>query len=271
MRSVSAGRLVKAAAFGILGAVVAMILDAAISYLRKDWTNPVGIALVAGISALSGVVPLLQRERPSPASQLAAPPPAPQQAGAQPYGPPPYGAYPYDPAAPARPARKGLPLLIGVLVLLVFCGGGVAGVTYGAQYFGGWITGDERGFDVLAQQQSASSGPLKLTVQSVTLTSHFTKVALTADNAGTIPINLPLYENCQLTASGDRRTLGADSFRSDWNQSVPPNGTVYGTVVFPRLPDGAATVSISFSVIYGLSGPSGPASITVADIPLNAS
>jgi hypothetical protein len=41
MRSVSAGRLFKAMAFGILGSIVALVFDAAIAYLRKDWTNPV--------------------------------------------------------------------------------------------------------------------------------------------------------------------------------------------------------------------------------------
>jgi hypothetical protein len=264
-------------AFGILGAIVAIALDAAIAYLRKDWADPVGIVLVAGVAAFSGVIPLLRRDRPTP-STVSPPPPA-QPWGAQPV-PPPYGAQPAPPAygaqpppppyspppgVPARPAGTRVPMVVAVLVMLLLCGGGVGAVTFGARYIGGWVTGDEAGFDVLAEERSAEAGDVTLTVHQVLLTRHYTRVELSATNRGSNTINLPIFGNCQLIPSGDRRTLDGDPFRSDWSDAVPPGQTVRGIVTFPRLPDGVDSISISFATIFGQFGAT---SITIADVPL---
>jgi hypothetical protein len=245
--------------------------------------------LVAGVGAFSGIVPLLQGD-----DKGAAPAAAPlQPAGTPPYGttsygpppaaapgypappypqpgtPPPYGATP--PVVQQRPRRRGLPVLLGVLIMLVVCGGGVAGVTYAAQYVGSFVTGEETGTNVLVTPQSATVGALTLTVKAVTLTAHYTRVDMTAANAGNSEISLPVFDNCQLN-SPNGRTLSGDEFRSHWTQSIPAGQTVSGTVVFSRLADGTGTIAISFSVIYGMfaGGAAGPASITVSNIALAA-
>jgi hypothetical protein len=255
-------------AFGIVGAIVAIALDAAISYLRKDWANPIGIVLVAGVAALSGVLPLLRRDR-SATSAAAAPSPGPQYWATQPYAPPPGAAapHPYGPPVSApRPTGKGVPVVVGILVMLLLCGGGVGAVTFGARYIGGWVTGDEAGVDVLVEERSATAGGLTLTVHRVTLTSHYTRVELSATNDGEMTVTLPIFGNCQLIPSGDRRTLDGDPFRSDWSDAVPPGQTVRGIVTFPRISDGVDSISISFATIYGQFGDN---SITVADIPIH--
>ncbi len=286
MRSVSGGRLFWAMAIGVLGAIVAIALDAAISYLREDWTNPIGIVVTASIAAFSGLVPLLRADRRRDDASAQRPPvPSPSGPGygaAQPYGsPPPYGHQPYGhpppygpPAAQTRRRSKGVPLLIGVLVLLLFCGGGVAATAFGARYLGGWFTGDEKGFDVLAEERSARAGDLTLTVHSVVLTSHYTRVEMSATNGGERSLNLPIFENCQLTLHGNadrsnsvggRNTLEGDPFRSDWTESVPAGQTVRGIVTFDRLPEGITSINISFSMVYGQFEGN---SITIEDVPL---
>jgi hypothetical protein len=182
---------------------------------------------------------------------------------------PPYGGTP--PLVQQRAKRRGLPALLGVLIMLVVCGGGVAGVTYGAQYVGSLVTGEETGTNVLVAPQSATVGALTLTVKAVTLSAHYTRVDMTAANAGTSELNLPVFDNCQLN-SPNNPTLTGDDFRSHWTQSIPAGQTVSGTVVFSRLAGGTSTIAISFSVIYGIFavGGGGPASITVPNIPLSA-
>ncbi len=259
MRSVSGRRLVLAMFFGILAAIVAILLDAAIAYLREDWTNPLGIALAAGVAALSGVIPLL---RPEKARTPSTPAPTPPPYGAQ----PPYAQPPYAPppgAAQPRPRSRGVPVIVGVLTLLLLCGGGVAAAAFGAQYLGGFLTGDQRGTDVLAEETSATEGPLTVTVHSVVVTSHFTRVELSATNTGDTPITLPIYRNCYLNT--DSATMEGDSFRSDWAETVPSGQTNRGTVVFDRLPDGVGSISISFAVVFGSFEAN---SLTVADVPL---
>jgi hypothetical protein len=271
MRSVSGRRLFLAMFLGIVGAVVAILLDSAIAYLREDWSNPLGIALAAGVAALSGVIPLLRPER---SRTPDAPAPTAPPWGAQPYGGPspghaaPYGAPPqYAPpqygASQPRPKSHGIPALVGVLILLVLCGGGVAAAAIGAQYLGGFITGDESGTEWLAEETSAVDGPLTVTVHSVLVTRNFTRVELSAANSGDSSITLPVFHNCYLNT--DRNTMEGDAFRSDWAESVPAGGTTRGTVVFDRLPDGVESVSLSFSTVFGSFDIN---SLTVADIRL---
>jgi hypothetical protein len=246
MRSVTARRLIVAMAFGILGALVAIALDAAIAYLRRDWTNPVGIVLVTGVAAVSGVLPLLGGSRSSRSAAAPAPPAT-------------------QPRRTRRSAKR-VPLLVGVLVMLVLCGGGVAAASFGTRYVGGWLTGDETGTDHLAQERTARAGDLTLTVGRVMLTRHFTKVELSATNAGETPISLPISGNCHLIPDGDRQRLEGDPLRSHWSEQVPPGQTVRGTVTFPSLPEGVSTVSISFGTIFGELR---DASIAITDISLS--
>jgi hypothetical protein len=258
MRRVSAGRLFAAMAFGVLGAALSLGLDAAISYLREDWTNPIGIGLAVGLASITGLIPLLQGQKPPlqerpPRSQSGYPPPRP--------GYPP----PWQPRPP-RPPPARVPVFLAILVLLLVCGGGAGALAVGAQYVGGWVTGDEDGVDVLAAEKSAKAGPLTLTVHRVRLTAHFTRVEMSAANSGDTSLTLPIFGYCQVTVQGGR-TLEGDSFRSDWPQTVPAEGLVRGTVNFGRLPDRTTRMSVSFTTVFG----PGANSVTIRDITLTVS
>ena len=64
MRRIRSGQLAKAMLFGAIGTFLGIAINAALDYARQDWTNPVGIAVVAVLASASGVIPLLQTERP---------------------------------------------------------------------------------------------------------------------------------------------------------------------------------------------------------------
>ncbi len=250
MWRVSPRRLVKAMAFGVLGAAVSLALNAAISYLREDWSNPLGIGLAVALASITGVIPQLQEEKTPP----------------QPPPPPPYQA-PYYPSSwppvPPKPAPTRMPVLVAVLVLLLICGGGAGAVALGMQYVGGLATGDEDGVDVLVAEKSAKAGALTLTVHHVVLTAHFTRVEMSAANSGTTSLTLPVYGYSQLTVQGGT-TLKGDAFRSDWPETVPAEGLVRGNVNFGRLAAGTTRINVSFTQIFGPGG----GSITVRDIVL---
>jgi hypothetical protein len=143
-----------------------------------------------------------------------------------------------------------VPVLVAGLVLLLLCGGGAAAATYGVGFLGGFITGDERGTDVLAQPGTATEGPLTLTVTGVEQTRHFTRVHLTAANSGEDTLSLPVFGYTQLT--GGRTTLTGDPSRSDWPIQVPAGSEVSGTVVFSgHLPAGTTSASLTFTTIFG--------------------
>lgn len=81
-----------------------------------------------------------------------------------------------------------------------------------------------------------------LTVSQVIHTSDFTRGTVTASNDRPNSIILPLFQNCTLRGAG-RTTLQADSFRSDWSETLAP-GThgQRGVVVFPgHLPSSLAS------------------------------
>ncbi|MQA24157.1 MAG: hypothetical protein GEU94_01510 [Micromonosporaceae bacterium] len=144
-----------------------------------------------------------------------------------------------------RPRRVGIPLAAGLLVLLVFCGGGGLAAMYGVGYGYGWVTGNEDGENWLVARASGETGPLTLTVREVTVTRHFTKVAVTAKHSNDMSISLSLYQNCRLVAANGR-TLEPDNLRSDWSEDVAPGVAQAGVITFPgRLPEGAATLSFA--------------------------
>lgn len=253
MRRVSGARLITAMLFGIIGVVISLAIEAVIGFLREDWTNPLGIGLAIALAAFSGLLPLLQPEK--------SPPPAYPPVAHRGYPPPP-GRADYPPARP-RPARSRMPAVLAVLVLLLVCGGGGGAIAYGAQYAGGWLTGDENGPDILAEEASAVEGDLTLTVHRVRRTAHYTRVEVSAANHGSKSLRLPVFGSCQLTAAGGA-TVAGDDLHSDWADTVPAGGLVRGTIAFGRLPAGVSTVSLSFTHIFGRSG----GSITVEDIRL---
>jgi hypothetical protein len=226
--------VVKMLVFGLIATALGLAVDAAFDFLRKDWSNPVGIGLVAALTFASAMIPVLQlgaERRPRPASRLR------------------------------------WSVVATVLAVLLVCTGGAGGAAWAVQYAGGYITGHEAGTDLLAEPASATAGGLTLTVHAVLDTAHFTRVDLSGANARDDPVQLPVFHNCLLTARSGA-TLEADPFRSDWPEAVPPGGSVRGFVTFGgHLPADATEVSLSFLTVF-VQGFGGPDSIAVRNIAL---
>jgi hypothetical protein len=279
MRRIRAPQLMKAMLFGGIGTFLGIAINAALDYARKDWGNPVGIAAVAALACVSGIIPLFQGEKNPPAPPAPPPgsgyPPAsgyPPGSGYQgtvyPSQPYPGGVYPSQPGRPQARRSGRVPLITAAIVLLVACGGGAAGVTFGVQYLGGYLTGHENGTDILAASASAEEGPLAVEIRRVEVTRHFTRVEVAGRNSGSDSLTLPVFKNTLLTAAGGR-SLEGDPSRSDWPETIPPGGQVTGVIVFSgKLPAGVTSASFSFTTIFGSLR--GPRSITVRDIALRA-
>jgi len=252
MRRVSGRQIAIAAAFSVIATFIAVGLSVAIELFRKDWGNPVAVIAVVALASLSGVLPLFKKDDSDRANR---------RTPSSPDGGPTYP--PRRPQGGDARRRGPVPLAVAAVLVLVFCGGGAAAAAYAVQYAGGFITGHEDGTDVLVSRAQGRSGDLTLAVTRVALTAHFTRVDMTASNSGSGSLSLPVYRNCQLNPAGGA-TIEADSFRSDWPESVPPGGRVTGTVVFKRLPAGVTRASLSFATIVRL----GAGAITVRDIRL---
>jgi hypothetical protein len=234
MRRIRGGRFVRAILFAMIATVVGSALDAAISFAGKDWTNPVGLGLVVGLVAITGVITVVQEDgKPQPQ---------------------PPDAHLRWPPVPQHERSRGIPGFAAVLLVLALCGGGAAAVTLGVRYVGGYVTGDESGVNVLRTQKSATSGSLTLTVRRVLITSHFTRVELSARNRGSSSLSLPVYGYSQFTAA-DGTTLSGDPFRSRWPTDIPPGVRIDGVVVFSgHLPSPTRRANFSFTQIFGKAG-----------------
>lgn len=128
-----------------------------------------------------------------------------------------------------------------------------------------WITGNERGLDVLAGKRSDRAGALTLTVDQIVLTPHFTRIVVTVANDGYAPVSLPGAGRWRLLTH-DGTVLQGSAFRSLWPDAVPAHWAVAGIVTFDRLP--AATGGISL----GLDGvaDAGAGELTLANIRLRS-
>lgn len=242
MGRVTRTQVIRALVVSLISALLGLLFDAAIAYFRKDWTNPLGVVAVV----LAGTVPGL----------LTLP------FGSVPDAPPdPYDRRRHRPPPP--PPR--IPVIPVILVILVAIGGGVGLAAYGGHYVGAWVTGDEEGDDILAARKSAKVGSLTLTVDRIRHTAHYTRVDLTASNAGDVSLSLPVYGYSQLTPERGT-TMEGRAFASDWPTGVPGHGTVRGTLNFGRLPPGTTKLNVGFTQIFGPGGNS----ITVRDVRVNA-
>lgn len=124
-----------------------------------------------------------------------------------------------------------------------------------------WITGNERGSDILAGKQSGQAGALTLTVDQILLTPHFTRIVVTVANNGLAPIELPGAGRWRLFTH-DGTVLQGSALRSLWPDSVPAHWSVAGIMTFDRLPEGTDGISL------GLDGvaDAGAGALTLPDI-----
>jgi hypothetical protein len=165
----------------------------------------------------------------------------------------------------AYPRRAGSPLPVVLLVAVVVIGLGGWGLTEAIRYAVGYATGNEPGTERLVRPAHNVVKGLRLTVDSVEQTRHFTRVHLTAHNEAGSVISLPLFGNCTFHGSDDT-TLKADPSRSDWSESIPAQSRQGGTVIFKaHVPDNVTRAELRFAVMFGsgVSGFGGPPSLVV--------
>lgn len=126
-----------------------------------------------------------------------------------------------------------------------------------------WITGNERGLDVLVGKESGRAGALTLTVDQILLTPHFTRIVVTVSNDGFTPVDLPGAGRWRLL-TGDGTVLQGSALRSLWPDAVPAHWSIAGIVTFDRLPEGTGGISL------GLGGvaDAGAGALTLANIRL---
>jgi hypothetical protein len=163
-----------------------------------------------------------------------------------------------------RPMSVAWALAVAVVVI----GGGGLAVSGVARYGMAWITGNERGPDRLVSPVTAHTGGLSLTVTGIEQTPHFTRVTVTVENQSSTAVSMPIDGgNCELIA-GDGTTREAQSFRSEWHESLSQGAVRTGVVVFGgHLPADATRARIAFEHLFG-GADEGPQSIVVANLQL---
>jgi hypothetical protein len=152
-----------------------------------------------------------------------------------------------DAAAPTsrRPGRLDVSVLVAIAVVLVGVGVGGFALTAGAEYVGGYLTGNESGEDRLTKPVAKVGSGITMTVENVTYTSHFTRVEVTVTNPGKQAITIPI-DGTTFTAA-DGTALRADPGKSSWPSRIAARGTEHGTVTFKgHLPDSADAAALTF-------------------------
>lgn len=152
-----------------------------------------------------------------------------------------------DAAAPKGRAAGRLDVSIVVAIVVVLVGVGVGGfaLTAGAEYVGGYLTGNESGEARLIKPVAKTVDGLTVTVQNVTYTSHFTRVDLLVKNTGGQAVKLPLKGNATFTGA-EGNALRADASRSQWPGSIPAGGSEHGTITFTgHLPDATTAAALT--------------------------
>ncbi|TCC34620.1 FHA domain-containing protein [Kribbella sindirgiensis] len=144
-----------------------------------------------------------------------------------------------------RPGRLDVSVLVAVAVVLVGVGVGGFALTAGAEYVGGYLTGNETGEDRLIKPVSKPGTGVTMTVENVTYTSHFTRVEVKLVNTSKEAITVPI-DGTTFTAA-DGTALRADPGRSAWPSRIAPGGTEHGTLTFKgHLPDSATAAVLTF-------------------------
>ncbi len=144
-----------------------------------------------------------------------------------------------------RPGRLDVSVLVAVAVVLVGVGIGGFALTAGAEYVGGYLTGNETGEDRLIKPVTKPGTGVTMTVENVTYTSHFTRVEVKLTNTAKEAITVPI-DGTTFTAA-DGTALRADPGRSAWPSRIATGGTEHGTLTFKgHLPDSATAAVLTF-------------------------
>lgn len=159
-----------------------------------------------------------------------------------------------------RPGRLNVSVLVAVAVVLVGVGVGGFALTAGAEYVGGYFTGNETGEDRLIKPVTKPGTGVTMTVENVTYTSHFTRVEVKLTNTAKQAITVPI-DGTTFTAA-DGTALRADPGRSAWPSRIATGGTEHGTLTFKgHLPDSTTAAVLTFK--------SGSTSFAISKIPLS--
>ena len=239
----------------LVGGLANLVLLAAgvVIQFATDWTG-IGPWLAA---PLVGMVAALVDVGKQAATRdtTAAPAPAPAA-----------GVSPTADTGTISPPKRRVPIVVGVAVAVLLIGGGGLAIAYGVATVTAFITGNQTGTErlvggpVVVDTQGVST-----TVRSVEHTQDFTRVEITVQNGLPNTITLPVFRNATLTAA-DGTTLGADPFRSSWNETIAPGQPSSGVLVFGgHLPPGETTAALSFATVFE-QGFEGPSSIVVGGL-----
>jgi hypothetical protein len=286
----SRGQLVRAMLLAGLAGLVALLLESA-GTLVKGWSVPYAWVLAAVLAVAGGMVSMLI----SLATDRALKPPdtgggtggpgtvygtatvpgsGPSHAGGAPSWPGPgtprtgSGAPPPGPGMPPR-RRRTVPILTGVLVLLVLCGGGGAAIAAGVQRGVEFVRTKidpvtEQGQNRLVEPVTERAGPLTVTVSSVEVTSKLTKVCVRVVNSGGETILLP-GSFTQFAVRG-RATISNRPLDNTLPDTVAGGGEIGGLLVFDGVPPaGSVRASLTFPNVGGFGAPS---SVTVSGLRL---
>ncbi|MET9315224.1 FHA domain-containing protein [Kribbella sp. NPDC003505] len=152
-----------------------------------------------------------------------------------------------DAATPTtrRQGRLDVPVLVAIAVVLVGVGVGGFALTAGAEYVGGYLTGNESGEDRLIKPVAKAGSGITLTVENVTYTSHFTRVEVKLTSTAKEAVKIPI-DGTTFTAA-DGTALRADPGKSSWPSRIAAGGTEHGTILFKgNLPDSADAAVLTF-------------------------
>jgi hypothetical protein len=271
----SRGQLVKAMVLAGAAGLLTLLLESAAT-LIKGWSFSYAWALAALLAVGGGIVSMfisLATDRAlTPETTGGEAPQGTVYGRAQVPGPghplPPYGRT----GGPPVPPRRRVPVFAGVLVLLVLCGAGGAGIAAGVQRGVAFVRTridpvSEEGEERLVKAVTKQAGPLTITVSGVEVTSRITKVRVTAANSGDETILLPRGFT-QFAVRG-RATLSNRPLDSDFPDEVAAGGEIGGLLVFDGVPPpGPVTASLTFPHVGGFNAPK---SVTVSDLRLAGS
>ncbi|HEY9339908.1 MAG TPA: hypothetical protein VIQ79_36035, partial [Kribbella sp.] len=152
-----------------------------------------------------------------------------------------------DAATPTARRRGRLDVSVLVAIAVVLAGVGVGGfaLTAGAEYVGGYLTGNESGEDRLIKPVAKAGSGITMTVENVTYTSHFTRVEVKLTSTAKEAVKIPI-DGTTFTAA-DGTVLRADPGKSSWPSRIAAGGTEHGTITFKgHLPDSADAAVLTF-------------------------